>query len=141
MSAPKIQLRDGFAGQEMFVIPRPALAAVSSHPLVRSIYPTDIGWFPAAAHHYRERPNGARQDHLMLCVNGSGHLTIDGQRLRLRANEMIVIPRDTPHSYWADDEDPWSIYWVHFQGEDVDYLTGRLPRIRQAVPVERSALE
>ena len=26
------------------------------HPLVRPFYPTDIGWFPNALHHYRDRP-------------------------------------------------------------------------------------
>ena len=53
-----IQLREGFEGQDMFVIPRPILGQAATHPLVRSAYPTDIGWFPNAAHHFRERANG-----------------------------------------------------------------------------------
>ena len=47
----KRKLREGFAGQDMFVIPRPILAQARRHPLVRGLYPTDIGWYPAARYH------------------------------------------------------------------------------------------
>jgi len=69
----------------MFVIPRPALVSARQHPLVRSVYPTDIGWFPVAAHHYRDRPNGARQDRLMMCEDGHGYVVVKGQKAHLRA--------------------------------------------------------
>ena len=74
-----LQLREGFAGQDMFVSPRPILARARKHPLIRSVYPTDIGWFPRAGHHYRDRPGGAGQDHLMLCVGGHGYVVRDEQ--------------------------------------------------------------
>lgn len=134
-----LQLREGFAGQDMFVIPRPILARARQHPLIRSVYPTDMGWFPRAAHHYRKRLDGARQDHLMLCVGGHGYVDISGHRAHLQQGEIILIPRDTPHTYWAADGDPWSIYWVHFLGDDVDYYVDRIPRRGQPVPVEPSA--
>jgi hypothetical protein len=123
----------------MFVIPRPILARARQHPLIRSVYPTDMGWFPRAAHHYRKRLDGARQDHLMLCVGGHGYVDISGHRAHLQQGEIILIPRDTPHTYWAADGDPWSIYWVHFLGDDVDYYVDRIPRRGQPVPVEPSA--
>ena len=130
---------EGFAGQEMFVIPRPILSRARQHPLVRSVYPTDIGWFPTAAHHYRERPGGARQDHLMMCVRGHGYATIDGNQVHLREGELLLFPRNVPHVYWAADDDPWSIYWVHFLGEDADYYIDRILRRGQPVAVEPTA--
>ena len=133
------QLREGFAGQDMFVIPRPVLARARQHPLFRPLHPTDIGWFPQASHHYRDRPDGAAQDHLMMCVGGHGYLIIDGQESHLEAGELIIIPRNTPHTYWAADDDPWSIYWVHFLGEDADYYVDRIPRKGQPVPIEPMA--
>ena len=139
--AETIKLREGFAGQDMFVIPRPVLTRASQHSLVRSVYPTDIGWFPKAGHHFRQRPNGARQDHLMLCVGGHGFVEIDGQRTHLAENQLLIIPKDTPHTYWAADDDPWSIYWVHFLGDDADYYVDRIPKPGQPVPVEESARE
>lgn len=134
-----LQLREGFAGQDMFVIPRPVLALARQHPLMRSAYPTDIGWFPAAGHHYRDRPQGARQDHLMLCVAGHGYAVINGQRASLHAGELLIVPKGVAHTYWAAADDPWSIYWVHFLGEDADYYTERIPRRGQPVAVEPTA--
>jgi len=139
--AETLKLREGFAGQDMFVIPRPVLNRARQHPLVRSVYPTDIGWFPTAGHHFRQRPGGSRQDHLMLCVGGHGYVEIDGQRSHLSEDHVLIIPRDTPHTYWAADDNPWSIYWVHFLGDDADYYLDRIPRPGQPVPIEESARE
>lgn len=123
----------------MFVIPRPILARARRHPLVCSVYPTDIGWFPSAAHHYRDRPQGARQDHLMMCVAGHGYAVIDGRETHLSEGELLVIPRETKHTYWAADDNPWSIYWVHFLGEDADYYVERIPGRGNTVPVAADA--
>lgn len=135
------QLREGFAGQDMYVIPRPILGHACRHPLVRSVYPTDIGWFPSASYHYRERRQGAGQDHLMMCTGGHGYAEIGGQRAHLKKGEMLIIPRDVPHVYWAAEDLPWSIYWMHFLGEDTDYYVERMPRQGQPVPVAPDALD
>lgn len=129
------KLREGFAGQDMFVIPRPILARASRHPLIRSVYPTDIGWFPRATHHYRDRPDGAGQNHLMMCVAGHGYAIIDGKEAHLREGEILIIPRETQHTYWAAEDTPWSIYWVHFLGDDAAYYVERMPRRGQSAPV------
>ena len=139
MQAASVRLREGFAGQDMFVIPRPILAGARRHPLVRSVYPTDIGWFPAATHHYRDRPSGAGQDHLMMCVDGEGYAVIDGRETHLKAGEILIIPRETPHTYWAAEDAPWSIYWVHFLGEDAGYYVERMPRRGQTAPLAPDA--
>ncbi len=133
---PELRLRDGFVGQDMFVIPRPILKSACRHPLIRAIYPTDIGWFPNAAHHYRERPSGAEQNHLMLCVDGHGYAEIGGTEAHLQAGQILVIPKDTAHRYWADADCPWSIYWVHFLGDDAEFYTERVPVRGQPAQVE-----
>ena len=62
----------------------------------------------------------------MLCVGGHGYAVIDGREAHLKAGEILLIPRDTAHTYWAAEDAPWSIYWVHFQGVStrvfLDYL-------------------
>ncbi len=132
--------QEGFVGQDMFVIPQPVLSDASHHPLVRSAYPTDIGWFPSAEHHYRERAAGSDQDHLMMCVAGHGYAIIDGEAAHLKAGELLVIPRNTRHTYWAADDDPWSIYWVHFLGADAAYYIDRIPRRGQPVSIDPAAM-
>lgn len=120
-------LREGFAGQEMFVIPRPILADARRHPLVRGLYPTDIGWYPEARYHYRNRVNGAPEDHLMMCMDGHGFVVVNDKKNHLNEGEMLIIPRNCRHTYWAAEDKPWSTYWMHFRGEDSSYYVDRIP--------------
>lgn len=134
------QLREGFAGQDMFVIPRPILGDARRHPLVRSLYPTDIGWYPKARYHYRERENGAPEDHLMLCIGGHGRVVVNDQENHLQSGQMLIIPRHCRHKYWAEDDEPWSIYWMHFRGEDSEYYVERVPGNAAPAPIDEPTM-
>jgi len=131
-------LREGFEGQEMFVIPRPILAEARRHPLVRGLFPTDIGWYPKARYHYRDRINGAPEDHLMMCLDGHGYVVVNDKKSHLRAGELLIIPRNCRHTYWAAEDDPWSIYWMHFRGEDSSYYVDRIPHVAEPVVYDQS---
>lgn len=133
MKTPR--LREGFAGQDIYVIPRPILADASRHPLIGALYPTDIGWFPEARFHFRSRPDGAVQDHLMMCIGGHGHVIVDGEENHLQSGELLIIPRHSSHEYWAAEQNPWSIYWMHFLGREADYYLERIPGPGHPVPV------
>jgi AraC family transcriptional regulator of arabinose operon len=132
-------LREGFEGQEMFVIPRPVLAKARLHPLVRGLYPTDIGWYPQARYHYRNRENGAPEDHLMMCLDGHGYVVVNDKKSHLQAGELIIIPRNSRHTYWAAEDRPWSIYWMHFRGVDSSYYVDRIPSVAEPVAFDDSA--
>jgi AraC-like DNA-binding protein len=134
----QLKLREGFAGQDMYVIPRPILANASRHPLFRSLYPTDIGWYPEARYHYRNRPDGAGQDHVMMCIGGHGFVVVEGKENHLQAGQLLIIPRHAEHTYWAADDVPWSIYWMHFLGEEADYYLERIHAPGQPVPIDRA---
>jgi AraC-like DNA-binding protein len=75
----------------------------------------------------------------MMCVGGHGFVVVNGQRSHLTRGHLLIIPRSAQHSYWAADDDPWSIYWVHFMGDDANYYVDRIPRPGQPVPIEESA--
>ncbi|MCY3778936.1 MAG: AraC family transcriptional regulator [Chloroflexi bacterium] len=119
---------DGFAGEIMYVVPRPMLQKARSHPLVRPLTPTDIGWFPSARYHYRERPSGAPEHILIFCTEGKGWLEVEGGRYEISANQALIIPKRRPHVYGAVNDDPWSIHWVHFIGAAGDYYVGQLKK-------------
>ena len=131
-------LREGFAGQEMFVIPRPILTDARRHPLVRGLFPTDIGWYPNARYHYRDREKGAPEDHLMMCVGGHGYVVVNDKKSHLQAGEVLIIPRNRRHTYWAAEDRPWSIYWMHFRGEDSSYYVDRIPNIAEPVSIDEA---
>ncbi len=72
----------------------------------------------------------------MMCVGGRGCVVIEGQKANLQTGELLLIPRNASHTYWADDADPWSIYWVHFFGDDADYYVDRILRRGQPVGID-----
>lgn len=111
--------RDGFAGQHMIVLPEPLRASAKKHALLRGLYVTDAGYFPAAAGHRVERPQGAPTTLAILCLRGAGWVELAGQRRDIVAGELIWLAAREPHAYGAADARPWTIAWAHFAGEEV----------------------
>ena len=110
--------KEGFDGQRAIVIPRKILAKYCSiNPLIAGAYITDIGYYPKAKYHYRERTHGSEQHILLYCQEGRGSAVINGQEYQLNPGEFIVIPNGIPHKYAADETTPWTLYWVHFKGD------------------------
>ena len=130
-----IRKKEDFAGQILHVMPRPLLDDLSQHFLLQQLIITDIGWFPEARYHYRERPTGTPEHILILCVAGSGWLEVGSVRQPIQARKAVLIPRNLPHIYGASEEDPWSIHWVHLQGTVADYFFSLLPENVYTVPV------
>lgn len=118
-------ISEGFTGEVMHVLPRPLLEEIATNSLIGELYPTDIGWFPQALHHYRSRPSGTEQHVLIYCVDGEGWFELEGRRETLQPGQILIIPKDVRHSYGADTNNPWSIYWVHFSGIDAAWF-GRI---------------
>ena len=52
---------DGFRGERMIVLPTEAFQDYVEHPQVRRMYLTDVGFFPRARDHYRERKEGIEE--------------------------------------------------------------------------------
>ncbi|MBO2012939.1 AraC family transcriptional regulator [Hymenobacter negativus] len=110
-------MKDGFRGQRSYSMPASLLTQMLAHPLCQGLYPTDIGFYPAARSHKRARRLGSPQHILLYCVHGEGWYQIGGEgRHVLKANQWVILPAETAHRYGADDTTPWTIYWVHFAG-------------------------
>lgn len=108
--------KDGFPGQISFVIPERILALVNTNPLIADLHITDIGYYPQARHHFRERPNGSDQFILIYCVDGQGEIRTKEALQAIGSDQFFIIPAGMPHSYRSDAQNPWSIYWIHFAG-------------------------
>lgn len=135
-----IRIREGFKNQLLYVIPRHMLPRFSEHPLVQTLMPTDIGWYPEARFHYCEREKGANEHILILCVEGAGWYDVNGEQGSLSANHALLIPRGMPHVYGASDSCPWSIYWVHFTGSSADFFAHQLSAGERALAVDKDAM-
>ncbi|QGN33122.1 AraC family transcriptional regulator [Microlunatus sp. Gsoil 973] len=115
-------LRDGFPGQRLHVLPGPLVQEALTRPPTSRLMITDAGYFPHAAMHGRVRRTGAGQTILIMCADGAGWGVLDGVRHEVAAGQLMLIPARTPHQYYAHTTDPWSIWWLHVTGADVDEL-------------------
>lgn len=98
------------------MIPDRILMLIEKNPFCSDLFITDIGYYPNARHHFREREKGIEQTILIYAIEGQGIITINKQEYRLVADHFFLIPAGVPHSYAADLQNPWSIYWIHFSG-------------------------
>lgn len=110
--------QEGFAGQVSIVLPESIRKELGKNPLTSSLYLTDIGYYPNAKRHYKERSNGANEAILIYVIDGNGVISVGGVEAPISANQFIIIPKGTPHFYMADEKSPWSIYWLHFKGKN-----------------------
>ncbi len=113
--------KDGFIGERSIVLPQMIIDMEKADPLVSSLYITDIGYYPHARGHYRERKVPIAQHVLIYCVDGAGWYSMGNSQLqRIGANQFVILPAGKPHAYHSDTDNPWTIYWVHFTGTQSD---------------------
>jgi len=102
-------------GAVRFVVPDYIVSVLRKHALCRDLYPLSFGYYPRARGHAMERHE--HHDHLLLyCVDGAGDLQVEGRPHRVAKGDLVLLPRDCVHAYQADDQEPWSVFWVHFDG-------------------------
>ncbi len=117
-TSPEDRKSEGFAGQLAIILPNSVIQICKNTPPVNTLYITDLGYYPKAKFHFRERDKGATQHILIHCVDGKGWVEMDGKpRVVIHTGDVLIIPQGVSHQYGADDSSPWSIYWMHFNGE------------------------
>mgnify|MGYP000571286755 CR=1 FL=1 len=131
---------EGFRDEKIFVLPRSFLDEASNHPLIQPVYPTDVGFFPDAKYHYRDRPEGCSQNILIYCINGQGFIHMDEKKSIVKRDTLVLIPKNTPHYYGSDMKDPWTIYWIHFLGSNAEYYFNFNRNNQTTLPVSMQKL-
>lgn len=110
----KVEL--GFSGERFIYLPIPMIDLMEDSPLTGDLYLYSMGYFSRASHHYINRPTGCDEFLFIYCKEGCGWIELYGKRQNLEANQFIILPRNIPHAYGADETSPWTIYWIHFRG-------------------------
>jgi AraC-like DNA-binding protein len=105
-----------------FITPPRLRPVLARHPLTAGCYPLALGFYPDALGHRMSRP--APDDHLLIyCRAGQGWLQTEDGRLAIGGGDLLLLPKGRAHAYGADPDKPWTLYWVHFDGELVaDFL-------------------
>src|SRR5258706_2035906 len=122
MYMENIKRRDGFEGEKMIGLPDSVWKnGIRNNPVMGQLFVKHIGYFPNAAHHYRERKSGCADNILIYCLRGKGWFKIKNKHYEVKVNEFILVPATKEYlSYGANETDPWTIYWVHFSGQHMD---------------------
>lgn len=120
MRSTTISISEGFKGQKSIMLPIEQFSnpAFSKKPLQI----THMGYYPNATHHYRSRAQGCDEHILIFCAGGRGWIEHDGSKKSIIENMFYIIPANEAHSYGSEKSHPWSIYWIHFQGESETLL-------------------
>src|SRR5258708_13753321 len=131
---------EGFRGQSANFAPLTIRQALKCDPLTTEISVLDVGWFPRARDHFRDRPAGADETILICCTAGSGWFEVGGSGGTLQAGQFLLIPAKVPHRYGADSETPWSIHWTHWCGTAAGLYLRKIGPPERALSVSEQLL-
>lgn len=120
--------REDFPGERIFKLPTKVVEAASRQPLTAALLPCRLGYFPRARGQKVSRPNGDWAFTLLYCIDGNGILDLSHGQFRIGRCTFAVLRPFEFHAYAAAPEQPWSYYWIHFNGtiaqQYYDVLTG-----------------
>ncbi|PWW34393.1 MULTISPECIES: AraC family transcriptional regulator [Paenibacillus] len=123
MNTDHIRKREGFVEEKLYVLPEYWMQELEQEELTSTLFITDIGYFPNALYHFRERLEGSPSYIFIFCEAGEGWVELNhGERMMIQQGNMMIIPPETAHRYGAMQKNPWSIYWFHFKGIHAERL-------------------
>ena len=129
-------------GERAIVLPAPVIDEFKNSEIGSLLHITDIGFYPKASFHFRKRTKEeAIQYVLMYCVEGEGWFEIENQVQKVTANQVFVLPKSTSHSYGSNSKNPWTIYWIHFDGEKAAFFSEGLEKPLLVSPEKDSRLD
>lgn len=135
-----LKLKDGFTGERSIVLPPVVQEMMAEDALVSLLHITDIGYYPKAEYHYRERPEPIDQHVFIYVVDGAGWYSLDGHTYQVKADQYFILPAGKPHAYGASKARPWTIYWLHFRGSLARQYQPPFPGPIDLVPDARSRI-
>ncbi len=111
-----VKIEAGFTGERFIVVPQTFLDLMQDNPVTGDLYVHSFGHIAHARHHYVSRPGGIDRHVFLYCTWGQGTIEVEGRSQRFSAHQFVILPAGMPHTYYADDNDPWTLYWVVFAG-------------------------
>lgn len=136
------RIKEGFKGERAIVLPDFLIEELKRDPLGRELHITDIGYYPHASFHYRERnAEEVNEFVLIYCVEGEGWFELDHQRYKITSNQFFILPKHQAHAYGSNATNPWTIYWIHFDGDKAAFFSAGFDRPRNITPEAHSRIK
>lgn len=136
------RIKSGFIGERAIVLPIPIIDEFKNTGLGSLLHITDLGFYPKARFHFRKRTKEESSQYiLMYCVEGEGWFQVDNHIQKVTANQVFVLPKAKAHSYGSKTSNPWTIYWIHFDGEQAKFFADGLEKPLLVSPEKDSRIE
>ncbi len=136
------RIKEGFKGERMVVVPGSLIEELKQDALGRELYITDIGYYPHADFHYCERSAcEALEFVLIYCVEGDGWFSLNGRRCEVSSNQFFILPKNRAHAYGSSSCKPWTIYWIHFDGDKAAFFSRGFERPHDISPTDHSRIQ
>jgi AraC-like DNA-binding protein len=135
-----IKIKEGFKDERMLSLPEELLRRYADDPLIGDLYVRKMGFFPAVKYHYIQKEKGCDYHLLLYCTEGEGWYETGGKRYIVGKNQFVILPRQLAYDFGANNENPWTIYWLHFKGSKADLFGQKPPRPQAIEPGEESRI-
>lgn len=100
-----------------YLVPQFLCDKLRQHPLTCGLYPLSFGNYKKAHGHEMQRSN--HDDFLLIyCIHGKTDLWLRNEYHLIQAGDLLLLPPGVSHHYRTHEDDPWTIYWLHMNGED-----------------------
>lgn len=83
------------------------------------------GYFPKAFDHDFKR-KAEPFTVIIFCTAGSGYYEYKNKVWEIKAGDILYCWHGTQHHYWADKNNPWTIFWLHVQGKEIDMFLNEM---------------
>lgn len=115
--------KEGFKGERSIIVPASIVQDLKSDFFGKDLHITHIGYYPQADFHFRERKKEeVNQFILIYCIDGEGWFEVNGKKEQVKPHQFFVLPKGKAHKYGSNRSKPWTIYWMHFDGEKAAFF-------------------
>ena len=112
------KIKSGFMGERAIILPTPVVDEFKNTDLRSLLHITDIGFYPKASFYFRKRTKQESVQYILTYwIEGEGWYEVYGLIEKVTANQVFILPKAKAHTYGSKSKNPWTIYWIHFDGE------------------------
>jgi AraC family transcriptional regulator, arabinose operon regulatory protein len=136
------KVKSGFIGERAIILPAQIIDELRRDEFSCLLHITDIGYYPKASFHFRKRTKEEAEQYVLIyCIDGAGWFEIDGIKHKVLPNNFFILPKGKSHAYGSSPNNPWTIYWIHFDGEKAGFFSEGLDKPTPVNPERNSRIE
>lgn len=116
-------------GERAIILPATVVDELRNDALGSLLHITDMGLYPKAEFHYRSRTTSESMQYVLIyCIEGNGWFEMDGVHHKVPQNHFFILPKGKAHAYGSNPNNPWTICWIHFDGEKAGFFSEGLDK-------------